>query len=219
MKKNKISWSGSRALAQKESHSLLAKILPHYAKGVVVDLGCGDKPYRKYVRAKKYIGVDRKDGDLTADVLHTPLKNNSADTVLCTQVLEHVQDPQQLFRESRRILKPGGCLILTTPMVWPIHDEVDDYWRFTNLGLIHLTKTAGFKVIDCRPMGGFISAIWQMIAVLLERPTYHRGCFRSLLKIMLKPVFWLIQPLIYRLDCQKPIKGLTMSHCLIAQKK
>lgn len=219
MKKNKISWSSSRALAQKESHSLLAKILPRYSRGVVVDLGCGDKPYREYVRAKKYIGVDRKNGDIVSDVLKTPLKDNYADTVLSIQVLEHVQDPQQLFKESRRILKPGGYLILTTPMVWPIHDEVDDYWRFTDLGLRHLAKTTGFKVVDCQPMGGFISIIWQMTAVLLERPTYHRGFFRRLLKIMLKPVFWLIQPLIYWLDCQKPIKGLTMSYCLIAQKK
>ena len=219
MKKNKVSWSSSRALAQKESHSLLAKILPRYSRGVVVDLGCGDKPYREYARAKKYIGVDRKNGDVISDVLKTPLKDNYADTVLSTQVLEHVQNPQQLLRESYRILKPGGYLILTTPMVWPIHDDVDDYWRFTDLGLRYLAKTAGFKVVDCRPMGGFISIIWQMTAALLERPTYHRGCFRYLLKIMLKPVFWLIQPLIYRLDCYKPIKGLTMSHCLIAQKK
>ena len=219
MKKNKVSWSSSRALTSRALHQALSRILPRYARGIVVDLGCGNKPYQNYVRAKKYIGIDKQGGDLKADVLDLPLKNSYADTVISTQVLEHVKDPQQLFRESYRILKKDGYLILTTPMVWPLHDEVDDYWRFTNLGLRYLAKNAGFKVVACRPMGGFISIIWQMTAVLLERPTYHRGYFRSLLKIMLKPVFWLIQPLIYRLDCRKPIKGLTMSHCLIAQKK
>lgn len=219
MKKNKVSWSSSRALAQKESHSLLAKILPRYSRGVVVDLGCGDQPYRQYVRAKKYIGVDRQNGDLTADVLHTPLKNNSADTVLCTQVLEHVQDPQQLFRESYRILKKGGYLILTAPMNWPIHDVSKDYWRFTEFGLVHLAKVAGFKVIDCRPLDGFISVVWQTMAMLIERPTYHHGFFRTILKLIIKPLFWLIQPLIYWLDRLKPIKGLTMNNILIAQKK
>lgn len=219
MKINKITWSSSRALAQIESHSFLAKVLPRYAKGIVVDLGCGDMPYRNYTKAKKYIGVDRQGGEVISDVLKTPFKDNFADTVISTQVLEHVKDPQQLFNESYRILKKGGYLILTTPMVWPLHDDVDDYWRFTHLGLIYLAKKAGFRIVKCQPLGGFISIIWQMIAVLAERPTYHRGYFRSLLKIMLKPVFGLIQPLIYWLDRHKPIIGLTMSHGLIAQKK
>lgn len=219
MKINKISWSSSRALTNKALHEALSRILPRYARGIVVDLGCGEKPYQSYIRVKKYIGIDKEGGDLTADVLNTPLKNNYADTVLSTQVLEHVKDPQQLFRESKRILKKDGYLILTAPMNWPIHDVSKDYWRFTEFGLVHLAKEAGFRVIDCQPLDGFISVVWQTMAMLIERPTYHHGFFRTILKLIIKPLFWFIQPLIYWLDRLKPVKGLTMNNILIAQKK
>jgi len=219
MKINKISWSSSRALTHKALNRVLSRILPRYARGIVVDLGCGNMPYRNYTKAKKYIGVDRQGGDVTSDVLNTPLKSNYADTVISTQVLEHVTDPQQLFKECYRILKPGGYLILTAPMNWPIHDVSKDYWRFTEFGLIHLAKVAGFKVIDCRPLDGFISVVWQTMAMLIERPTYHHGFFRTILKLIIKPLFQLIQPGIYWLDRLKPIKGLTMNNILIAQKK
>lgn len=218
MKHKHIDWSSSRALTHKALHRALSWVLPRYARGIVVDLGCGDKPYQSYVRAKKYIGVDKQGGNLTADVLNLPLKNSYADTVISTQVLEHVKDPQQLFRESYRILKKGGYLILTAPMNWPIHDVSKDYWRFTEFGLVHLAKEAGFKVIDCRPLDGFISVVWQTMAMLIERPTYHHGFFRTILKLIIKPLFQLIQPGIYWLDRLKPIKGLTMNNVLIAQK-
>jgi len=219
MKKTKISWSSSRALTHKSLHRALSRVLPRYAGGIVVDLGCGDKPYQSYVRAKKYIGVDKQGGDLRADVLNLPLKNSYADTVISTQVLEHVTDPQQLLKECYRILKPGGYLVLTAPMNWPLHDVSRDYWRFTEFGLVHLAKETGFEVIDCRPLEGFISVVWQTLAMLIERPTYHHGFFRTILKLIVKPLFWLIQPLIYWLDRLKPIKGLTMNNILITQKK
>jgi SAM-dependent methyltransferase len=218
MKHKYIDWSSSRALTHKALHLALSRILPRYSRGIVVDLGCGDKPYREYIKAKKYIGVDKQGGDLTADVLHTPFKNNYADTVISTQVLEHVTNPQQLFKESYRILKKNGYLILTAPMNWPVHDVSEDYWRFTEFGLVHLAKKTGFKVIDCQPLDGFISVVWQTLAMLIERPTYHHGVFRTILKLIIKPLFRLIQPLIYWLDRLKPIKGLTMNNLLIAQK-
>lgn len=67
------------------------------------------------------------------DVQRLPFPDDSFDTVLCTEVLEHVPDPWGAVREIRRVLRPGGQALLTSPFMWPWHGSkrYADYWRFT----------------------------------------------------------------------------------------
>jgi 2-polyprenyl-3-methyl-5-hydroxy-6-metoxy-1,4-benzoquinol methylase len=46
-----------------------------------------------------------------------PYRSDSFDTVTCLDVVEHVLDPIQLLAETRRVLRPGGTLLLSTPNI------------------------------------------------------------------------------------------------------
>lgn len=110
----------------------------------VLDVGCGDKPYEKYIKEilkKKspkinYIGIDyySEKSDLKID-LNTesiPIKNSSVDLIICTEVLEHLYNPFLPLSEFQRIIKPSGVQLITIPLLSPVHHENHDYFRFTH---------------------------------------------------------------------------------------
>ena len=97
-----------------------------------LDLGCGNAPYKHLFSDR--IGFDNKSGegvDVVGDAHKLPFKNEEFDTVLCSEVLEHLHSPEIALAEMKRVLKSGGILILTTRFIYPIHDAPNDYWRFT----------------------------------------------------------------------------------------
>jgi SAM-dependent methyltransferase len=79
--------------------------------------------------------------DIVADIQCMPqVESNQFDSIICTQVLEHVPDPFAAVNELYRILRPYGSLLITAPFLNNYHMEPDDYWRFTEYGLKHLLK-------------------------------------------------------------------------------
>ncbi len=141
-----------------------------YARGVLVDIGCGRKPYAAMTEGMvtRHIGVDHPDTlhaqdqiDVFATAYQTTLPGESADTVLCTTVLEHLEDPSAAFREMYRILKPGGFLILTAPLFWHLHEEPRDFFRYTEFGLRHLLTESGLTAVRIQPLSGFIVTFAQ----------------------------------------------------------
>jgi ubiquinone/menaquinone biosynthesis C-methylase UbiE len=79
------------------------------------------------------------DVDIVADIQDMKhVQDNSFDSILCTQVLEHVKNPFLAVAELHRVLKPGGKLFLTVPFLNNIHMEPHDYWRFTEFSIAHL---------------------------------------------------------------------------------
>jgi SAM-dependent methyltransferase len=101
--------------------------------------------------------------DVHGSALKLPFKSSSFYVVLCTQVLEHVTRPGKLFREVARVLKPQGLLILTVPQTTPLHEEPEDYYRFTCYGLTFLAGRAGLEVVRVTPVGGAIATVGQLV--------------------------------------------------------
>ena len=106
----------------------------------VLDVGCGVKPYYPFFAgvASEYVGVDVVENpaaELLGPVEALPVADASFDVVLCTQVLEHCDDPAQAVRELRRVTAPGGRVLASTHGVQVYHPSPVDYWRWTHEGL------------------------------------------------------------------------------------
>lgn len=121
-------------------------------QGRLLDVGCGTKPYRDLFSVSEYVGMEL-DSELTrqrgvADVYYDgscfPFEDASFDAVLCNQVLEHVFNPDDFVGEIRRVLRPGGRLLLTVPFVWDEHEQPWDYARYSSFGLRSLMEKHGF---------------------------------------------------------------------------
>jgi SAM-dependent methyltransferase len=131
-----------------------------YAKGKLLDVGCGAKPYKEFFGAKEHIGIDwpnslhRMDVEVFASGEALPFVDNSFDTVLCTELIEHLKDPQVAVQEMARVLKPGGYLILSAPFVHELHEQPFDFFRYTALGLCSVVERAGLLPVSIYPRGG-----------------------------------------------------------------
>jgi len=152
-----VSWRKTTSLLA--NYLLMKEIIlsSRYVQGRVLDVGCGSKPYQLIFqnKVKTYVGIDL-DGnpDFFASALYLPFKSQTFDTVLCTEVLEHVPEPSIVIKEIERVLKNKGILILSCPQIYPVHNSPNDFYRFTKFGLREIVKKNGkFKIVDCYPIG------------------------------------------------------------------
>jgi SAM-dependent methyltransferase len=144
----------------------IAALAPRLS-GRMIDVGCGRQPYRPYFAHLREIVACDHDGargevDFTCPADRIPVPDAGFDSILCTEVLEHVPDPGAVWREFARILKPGGQVLLTTPMYWPAHEEPFDFYRFPACGLRSLAEQAGFEVREHWPRGGSWAFLGQV---------------------------------------------------------
>jgi SAM-dependent methyltransferase len=148
-----------------------------FARGNLLDVGCGNMPYKSIFlpKVRTYTGIDKKsDGaDIKNDFLKVIIPARSFDTVLCTQVLEHTPEPQTLLAKINSVLKKNGVLILTAPFTGYLHEVPRDYYRYTKYGLTYMLRKAGFRVVYVRAEGNWFASIGQEIISYLE-PTYNR---------------------------------------------
>jgi SAM-dependent methyltransferase len=150
------------------------KAVAPQARGRLLDVGCGDKPYeawfRPYVNA--YIGIEHCDTFMSTtaaggrgrpDVVYSgrrlPFRDASFETVLSVQVLEHTPWPGALVAEMSRVLTPDGLLILTAPFQFRLHEQPHDYFRYSPHGLRQLCADAGLEVLEVVPQG----SLWTVI--------------------------------------------------------
>jgi SAM-dependent methyltransferase len=149
------------------------------ARAPLLDLGCGNRPYRKYYPAGEAVGADVVQSSLgCVDVLieptrRLPLQDEYFETVLCTQVLEHVEDPHNLLAEAHRVLRPGGRMILTCPFIWELHERPHDYLRFSEYWLTRNLADKGFEIQVLERQGGDLATIGQLICLSLAVRQIH----------------------------------------------
>lgn len=152
------------------------------AHGALLDIGCGNKPYEKMFAGKitSYTGCDvvqssEQRVDIICPATAIPVPDASFDTVVCTQVIEHVADHRALLAEAHRVLRPDGVLILSGPMYWHLHEEPHDFFRFTEYGLRWLLEQAGFEKIEITPNGGKWALCGQVLLHCLAGTWLYKG--------------------------------------------
>lgn len=147
------------------------KINANRLTGRLLDVGCGSKPYQELFNVDEYIGLEfdseraRMAGvaDYYYDGTKFPFDDNSFDSVLCNQVLEHVFTPELFVSELNRVLKEGGEVFLTVPFVWDEHEQPYDYARYTSFGLKALFENNGFAIRRQTKICADASIIFQLI--------------------------------------------------------
>lgn len=177
----------------------LARQLTSSRRPIVLDLGCGQKPYADLFEGCFYLGMNYSTSDaipdVVADATNIPVATGVADIVFCTQVIEHVSDPQTMVRECFRVLKPGGFLILTGPFYWPLHEEPYDFHRFTKYGFANLLANAGFTQWEIRPDGGDFAQVFLSMNLLFRRR------FFAPIRVLLNVMGMVLDKIFHRTTC------------------
>ncbi len=195
----------------------------------VIDLGCGDGyflylldslPVKLQItgldnddwtikRAKENLGK-REIKIIKSTVTKIPLKSNSFDKIIMTEVLEHVENDGQALKEAHRILKPGGTMILTVPnwnfpFLWDPFNWIlqrffnthitADFWSGIWLGHLRLYRKevirnkfleAGFKLEEIRQLTRwclpFNHYLVNIVARLIYSHKLPQNCVNSIYK-------------------------------------
>ncbi len=214
-------------LAYKFLFEDLKNAIYSHAKGDVLDIGCGNKPYLCFFenRISTYVGCDiaqSSEGvvDIVCPATSIPLEDNSKDTVFTTQVIEHVADHRKLLAESFRILKPGGKIILSGPMAWEHHEVPYDFFRFTRYGLEWLLTEHGFTDIQIIPNGGKWAMVGQLTLNSMRSSFQKKSLMRKFLYglFFLFRIKWIINILFSFLEKYDKDYGATLNFVAIAQK-
>jgi SAM-dependent methyltransferase len=114
-----------------------------------------------------------------------PFKENHFDFLICTEVLEHVENYQQLVDEIYRVLKPNAKALITIPWSARFHYIPYDYFRYTPTTLLKMFSH--FKDIEIIPRGTDVTSIAAKLIVLFVRNILPNNLFRYLFM-----PFWLI---------------------------
>jgi SAM-dependent methyltransferase len=177
----------------------LKRELP-FMSGKILDVGCGDSPYRHLLVPAKtqYVGMDIVSAvnfDYTDDnIVHfngedIPFKDETFDAFMCTEVLEHVENFTRLISEIYRVLKHGGRGVITVPWSARYHYIPYDFYRFTPSSLS--TIFAAFSGVEIAPRGSDISVIASKLVVLWARNLLPKSCWLWILVpfwVLLLPV-------------------------------
>ena len=153
------------------------RVLSQYIQGRILDIGCGSKPYKNLFSYTKYCGLEiyssqkvgNKNVDVFYDGIQLPFNNNAFDSIIISQVFEHVFNPNELLNEVPRVLKPGGYLLMTVPFIWDEHEQPNDFGRYTSFGIKSLLQKHGFEIVLFKKSVNDIRVIFQMINVFLYK--------------------------------------------------
>ena len=143
----------------------------------VLDAGAGESQYAHLFTNHQYLAIDLAIGDprwnyrkldAIADLALLPLASASCDAAINIVTLEHVREPAAVLREIARVLKPGATLLLIVPHEWEVHQEPNDYYRYTRHGVRYLLEAAGFSDIEIQPVGGFFRLLSRRLLNALQ---------------------------------------------------
>ena len=129
----------SPVLGTKSYLSRRKKILEEYGSdSVILNFGSGPSIIDKRTDIINVDIFDFKNVDIVADVSGLPIHENSVDLILNFAMLEHVNNPQKIVNEMKRILSDDGRAICYLPFMVPFHAAPHDFMRWTRPGVVEL---------------------------------------------------------------------------------
>ena len=132
----------------------------------ILDAGAGNMPFRNFIEKRglmyyshdfgQYTGGEKwglsnakvwesKKCSIISDITNIPVEDNSFDYILCTEVLEHIFDPEKATKELIRILKPKGCILFTIPFACLPHQK--PYFFNSGLSAEWFKKLVKIKIV------------------------------------------------------------------------
>lgn len=164
---------GSRHTADLQARSYAPALRAH-ARGRLLDLGCGNVPLYEMYRPSisSAICVDwpnsyhgRAHVDVACDLNQPfPFASSSFDTIVVSDVMEHLFDYQTVWSEMARLLRPSGRLIVGVPFLYWLHEEPFDHFRPTEFALRRYCEQHGFRIVTLAPYGGACDVIFDIVA-------------------------------------------------------
>jgi SAM-dependent methyltransferase len=207
----------------------LAKHIKNLAfniKGKTLDIGCGTKPYAHLYQSTEYVGLeidtpqnrDNKSADYFYDGSSFPFENETFDSAVANEVLEHVFNPNEFLSEIVRVLKPEGLILLTIPFVWDEHEQPYDFARYTSFGIKSLLEGHGFEIIEQRKSTDDIRVIFQMLNAFLYKKTITKHALLNvIITLILIAPFNLLGELIFLVTPSN--QDLYLDNIVLAKKK
>ncbi len=161
------------------TREIVHDLIPRYAKGLTLDVGAGTAKYREFIRAHvtDYKASDIEKGphiDFVESALSLSHADRTFDTVLSFQTLEHVEDPNKVLSELRRVLRPGGVCVLTVPFLMAEHSVPSDYRRYTVEGAVTAFKDERFEIIEAGAYGGTCTVLAEGLKFFFIHPWLGR---------------------------------------------
>jgi len=150
----------------------IAAFLPTEHFDSVLDYGTGNSPYRSFISCDRYVTADVGQ-NLAGDIEHLlipgePLKiaEKTFDLVLLLDVLKHVPDTSFVLGEIRRLLAPGGCLVISLPFLYCEHETPNDFTRYTVFGVSEFISRHQGSIVRITKAG---NVYYTLISLFLER--------------------------------------------------
>ncbi len=181
--------------------------LPSQAR--ILDAGCGSgRNMVELARRGSVSGVELSDTSaglarargagevISGSVLQMPFASASFDLAVCLDVLEHLEDDLAALRELRRVVAPGGSLLVTVPAyqwLWSGHDEVNHHHRrYTRRSLQRVAERAGWQQVRSTHFNSLLLPV-AMLLRILDR--FSRKTTESSLDLWVppQPLNWLLE--------------------------
>ena len=211
---------GSRFIGDIQAE-VYARAIREHAKGSLLDIGCGRAPlyglYKQYVN--NIVCIDWADSphdnlhlDYEFDInREIPLADNAFDTILATDVLEHLSNPDCFWRETARLLTVGGKIILGVPFLYHLHETPYDYARYSEYRLALFCRQNGLHILYLEPYGGSLEVLCDIIAK-------HVRFSMILSSVHLKASKALVRSFVGKFIFKKTAGQFPLGYCLVAKK-
>jgi SAM-dependent methyltransferase len=167
------------------------------------------RPQLDNVESWEYLNIDSDSKpDYLCSAEDIPVEDNTFDYIILTDVLEHLENPIDVLKECKRVLKANGTIVITMPFLNGVHADPYDFQRWTDIKHKRELELLKFENIDIKPMGGKVSVIFDIIL--------HSSHKRNIISKVANKVIRITSSLLLKID--KPSRFITTGYFISAVK-